>query len=482
MRGIVMTSVLVILWMTGCDGAAPEAPAPSEPPSTEDFFRSGSRLRFEVTTTRDGLRWPGNLFDPERGTVCHWRRAAPDGAFYCVSGVAQQGILLRGAETGDFFADADCTQRLWLTSSREKTEPFIALRSAPPEQLPRFFTRGEPFTGTVHTRTQGGDCVRRGSSPGVTAFHVGPEVPAGTFVRGELRERHAGPGIATVFIEGEDGSSHFDHLRATEHDLSCIAGLASDDVSRCLPLPLNNPMASGPAPHVWANETCTEPAYQSLSCTLPRLAVHFESKQCTPRIHVLSVKERLTQTHLQQADGTCQPTVLASPCYVRAGEEIPAQTWPEAIPIDLKTHGRLTVRGLSLAHSAVIPTALFDPQVGMECRFAKDVEGRSRCLPSSLELNFAGIHADEACTQPLLESLRDECRQASFATLRDASTGGFRVHATGPRHDGVIFKQFVSLDGSTQCFEMARQPGATYWRVGAEIPATSFVLGEPTVE
>ncbi|MFY1827065.1 hypothetical protein ACN47A_14180 [Myxococcus fulvus] len=478
MRSIVMTWALVILWMAGCGGTTPGAPAPR----TEDVFRSGSRLRFEVTTTRDGLRWPGNLFDRTHGAVCHWVKAAPDGAYYCVSGVAQQGILLHAGETNDFYADAGCTQQLWLTSGTGDAAPFISIRSALHDGLPRFFTRGEHFTGTVHARNQDGACVQRALSTGITAFRVGPEAPPGTFVRGELRERRSGPGIATVFIEGEDGSSHFDHLRATEHDVPCLAGLASDDVSRCLPLTINNQMASGPTPHVWANETCTEPTYHSLSCTLPRFTVHFETNQCTTRVRVLSGKERLTQTYLQQADGTCRPTALASPCYVRAGEEIPARSWPEATPIDLKTSGRLRVRGLSLAQSAVIPTALFDPQVGMECRFEKDMEGHSRCLPSSLELRFTGLHADDACTQPLLESFRDECRQASLATLRDASTGGFRVHERGTRHDGAIFHQFVSLDGSTHCFESGRQPGAAYWRTGAEVPATSFVLGIPSVE
>ncbi|SEU30628.1 hypothetical protein SAMN05443572_108374 [Myxococcus fulvus] len=482
MRGILMTWALVILWMAGCGGATPGNSAPSGPPSTEDFFRSGSRLRFEVTTTRDGLRWPGNLFDQTRGAVCDWTKAAPDGAYYCISGVAPQGLLLRVGETGDFYADADCSQQLWLTSSTGDASPFISIRSALHDGLPRFFTRGEHFTGTVHTRKQDGACVQRPISNGVTAFRVGPEVPAGTFVRGELRERHAGPGIATVFIEGEDGSSHFDHLRATEHDLPCLAGLASDDVSRCLPLPLNNQTASGPTPSIWANETCTEPAYHSPSCTLPRLAVHFESKQCTTRIHVLSVVERLTQTHFQQADGNCQPTALAFPCYVRAGEEVPAQTWPEAIPIDMATHGRLTVRGLNLAHSAMIPTALLDTQVGMECRFRKDVEGTSRCLPTSLELSFTGLHADNACTQPLFESSREECLQTSLATVRDVSTGGFRVHERGSRHDGELFQRLVSPDGTTRCLERTRQPGVTYWRTGAEIPATSFVPGTPSIE
>ncbi len=118
----------------------------------------------------------------------------------------------------------------------------------------------------------------------------------------------------------------------------------------------------------------------------------------------------------------------------------------------------------------------------MECLFAKDVEGRSRCLPTSLELSFTGLHADEACPQPLFESFQGECLQASLATIRDVSTEGIRVHERGSPLDGAIFKRLVSQDGSTDCFELNRHPAATYWQTGAEIPATSFVLGAPSVE
>ncbi|HVJ20158.1 MAG TPA: hypothetical protein VM686_32310, partial [Polyangiaceae bacterium] len=98
------------------------------------------------------------------------------------------------------------------------------------------------------------------------------------------------------------------------------------------------------------------------------------------------------------------------------------------------------------------------------------------CVPESLS---AFSYADPACSQPLAHVDADSCatvpKYASH-TILDGCTGTTSIHELGTAVTPV--GPLYQRDASGACVESPAAISGTYYALGAEIPATSFVTGE----
>ncbi|NTX52569.1 hypothetical protein [Myxococcus sp. CA039A] len=473
--------ILSALWGAGCGDT-------TEPVATEPIERhvDGSRLKAQVISTSDGLRWFQRVYDSQRQATCLWQKAAPDGAYYCVDdGV---GLVSRGGSHfshDDEYTDAECTDPIADLFQTPGPNTFIRRSDDPCEGLQRFHSVGEPWTGAYYRRNQDGDCVREplGHS---THYRIGPELVTGDhFVRGTLREKQSGGGIKAYVIAGEDGSETFESLQDTTHDTNCVVNRARDGKLRCLP----SSEPRGWLASVSVDPTCTEPALTTFTpraCTRPRFSLMSDGDDaCSPNLKVIAVGEEVTQVYAPASavDPTCRPLTPGSRegRYYRAGAEVPATSWPEAKEIDLKAHGRLIVRGAEVAGAVKVPARLFDTQLGTECFFNPDASGTERCFPAGHGIDLKlGYFADAACTTRVSPVFPAPCTDGGYAVFVDFAQGPrlrYRAFHLGPQHEGPVY--VVQSDGAQagSCAELEGAPPASVYEVGAEIEATSLIEG-----
>ena len=116
----------------------------------------------------------------------------------------------------------------------------------------------------------------------------------------------------------------------------------------------------------------------------------------------------------------------------------------------------------------------YDSQRSEQCTFSPAADGKQRCLPDGAA---AQIYSDAMCTTPLL-SVATGCTPPAYAQtmLAEAScsttVGGTHVYAVG----ASTSPSALYVQAGSSCYSAG--PGATgfsYFSVGAEVPATSFV-------
>ncbi|NTX62873.1 hypothetical protein HUA74_19685 [Myxococcus sp. CA051A] len=472
--------VLAALWGAGCGDT-------TEPVATEPIERhvDGSRLKARVLSTSDGLRWFKQLYDSQFQTPCTWQKAAPDGAYYCVA--SDTGNITDAEDSRlQGYTDANCSIPLAYFSPPPGPNTLISKTDGTCDGLQRFHTVGEAWSESYFQRDYNGDCVRE-VRDAAYLYRVGPEVAASDYlVRGVLQEKQSGRGIKAYTIKGEDGSESFQSLQDTTRDTECTVRLARDGTLRCLP----SGESTGASASASVDPACTEPAFATTSylfCTAPRFAVYANPEEtCPSGLHVVAVGEEVSQVYgsLGENNPGCQPRP-PQPRYVRyyrAGAELPARNWVEAKEVDLKTHGRLTVRGVELGGAVKVPTQIVDTQLETRCTFRSDPAGTLRCYPSQHLINLEpGYFADAACTTPVSHVYPASCTVGAYAVYIDESQGfpgKNRAFHLGPRHEGPAYGR--NLAG--QCLTWSLTPPEPLYVVGAELDVMSLVQGTDSME
>lgn len=159
------------------NGDGPDAPSLGG----ADADRSGERLRAAYLNGADGSRQFVGWYDASLEVDCTYAIAS-DGSWRCLPG---------GAETGRFFADAACTQRL-ATLPRGCSAPAYAVSSdtsacawRPSKHV---FSLGVPYTGPIAYSFVAGACSAVTSADLILYdLHlVGDEVPPESFVAATL--------------------------------------------------------------------------------------------------------------------------------------------------------------------------------------------------------------------------------------------------------------------------------------------------------
>ncbi|WP_342381076.1 hypothetical protein NVS55_15495 [Myxococcus stipitatus] len=483
MRCIYTGLVLAVLWGTGCGGTKDSDddnnPGPGGEPggtiNVADFFKSGSRIKAQVTTTTDGLRWPDEWHDSKLKKTCTWESAGADGALYCVPG----GMEYVPAGGSGYYLDANCTEGIVVTSEPVAATDFFMKRNVGCGVNPTFHTVGAEITTSVYAKSSTGACDSIPVSPGFKAYRAGPEVAAGTFVRGTVKQKQADKGITVHFIEGEDGSAQLHHIQDTVRDTACLFQKASDDKVRCLPTGTST--AVGNAKVAAVNNTCTEPAFYS-TCGTPRFAVTFAQDQCGPGAKVYAAGAKVTQVYGTTGGGACQlnPQTPPNTSYYQAGAEIAASSFVEAKEIDVKTHGRIKIRGASAGEKVQIPLTLHDTQLNTNCAFMKDSAGTKRCFPLSSIFSTGNLFSDASCTKPVGISNTTSCTPDRYVLQNDVSNPSdtsYRAYNVGQQFNGTVYVSVVFGTGSPRCIQTERNPGSTYYQLGSEIAATTLVQG-----
>ncbi|AGC44375.1 hypothetical protein MYSTI_03059 [Myxococcus stipitatus DSM 14675] len=482
------TSVLLaVLVVMGCSPSKDEVDdGPGQPgqESPDDFYKSGSRLKAQVTTTADGLRWPteGFLwFDTTLNQPCYWEESGGGGAVSCIP--REMNSIPPGK--GGFYADAGCTEGLILRSELLPPGTHFARKGAACGEYPRYHAMGELVSRTTAYFHDGTTCSEVPVSPASKVYRVGAGVTAGTFARGTLKERTKDSGISAHFIDGEDGSAQFVHLRDVARDTACGNHWASDGKRRCLPV--GPTTAHGQLAFAAVNPTCTEAAYSATCVARPRFAVTLSQSSCAPASTVHEAGVEVTQVYSAAGAGVCQPLTMVPPDtrFFQAGAPIPASSFVELKEVDLKTHGRLKVRGMAAGDAVRIPVGVHDTELDTDCRFLEDASRKLRCFPLSNLSSNQNLFADSACTSPVGVEDVPTCASSPpskhvLVRTFTATTPYYRAYNTGAKHDGPLFERPFGGGTPGDCRPAQRTSGAAYYQLGVEIPATSLVEGTRT--
>jgi hypothetical protein len=116
----------------------------------------------------------------------------------------------------------------------------------------------------------------------------------------------------------------------------------------------------------------------------------------------------------------------------------------------------------------------FDSQRNETCAFSTAADGKQRCLPEGAE---ATIFADSACTTPVL-TVPSGCAAPPYGigtaatSTCGATTAGAQIFSVG----AAMTPTTLYVQSGTSCYSAG--PAATtfsYYALGAQIPATSFV-------
>jgi len=119
---------------------------------------------------------------------------------------------------------------------------------------------------------------------------------------------------------------------------------------------------------------------------------------------------------------------------------------------------------------AYIPGVWFDSQRNEDCSFNKAVDGKERCMPSGIGV-VTSTFADPTCTQ--FTAVTSSGCSPKYATAYDTSSCGtsytYHLYSVGTLLSTIYYKS-----GNT-CVSGTPPAGYSYYALGAEIPASSFV-------
>ena len=143
------------------------------------------------------------------------------------------------------------------------------------------------------------------------------------------------------------------------------------------------------------------------------------------------------------------------------------------------------------------PTAIYyDTQRMEQCSFAVAADGAMRCLPLDFQQEGNGIYQDAACTQRMvaIQASQPGCNTPlpKYAAILDTATvcpvvvGYYPNHYypigqfLGPNLGTCYYKNSQNVCQYTNC--PSGGSGYAFYALNAEVPASSFVLGTPTVD
>lgn len=125
----------------------------------------------------------------------------------------------------------------------------------------------------------------------------------------------------------------------------------------------------------------------------------------------------------------------------------------------------------------------YDSQRNENCSFMVTADGSTRCLPAAGANVSGSFFADAACSEELVLVAISQCtgvpRYANRFVWQSDCLYGVSLYSVGAAYTGTGFY----VKNGTMCTVSLPSPTTyRYYRLGAEIPASSFVQGTEQVE
>lgn len=462
------------------DAAAGDANAPDAQAMNPPELASGSRLRAIVVSTPEGAKELRGWFDRDRAEECSFA-TAEDAIERCLPGTYPAPAI---------FLDDHCTEHGFVFSRvacstvapayAQEIDEYGCNSARTVRALEPAITR--PVT-TLYQLDAMGMCNGMPNFGG-EVHPLGEAIAPASFVGAQRVHGATGPRLTGTYRVGEDGSSErlgwFDETTGE----NCIAQQATDSMARCTPdIGPYHPV------DVWyADAMCTldaAVAFPSNCVLMTDYAYEPVSAGCETQAKYYELGAVVSSTSTYQRSGPMSCSSAADALapgggmLYRIGAEVAADTFP-ALPIAPAGTVRLRAVTETAPGGATreINAAWFDSVRGEDCRFDRAADGELRCLPSGLSNE---LFEDEECMQPLAaDVITPECATTpTLATIYEVDACDVRKHVYALGDMVMPAQIYFAFDG--MCL-----PAATglniFYRLGAEIAATEFVLGTAMTE
>jgi hypothetical protein len=433
-------------------------------------FASGTRLKLRWSATPDGRRLFAGWFDSQLRADCVFYGAS-DGMLRCLPGSL---TFVHSPE----FRDSACTAPL-VNSGRTVpnvyhgqttcTAPdFVHQRdlSSGCDVRSRVFKRGSEVTGGMIFTKLPTSCQPTFLTPGTTAFGLGDELPAASFVKATrvIRPSSQADQLHPVYLEAEDGARQPVGWRLAGGDEDCRLLTLTDQRLHCL-------TSVGLAGNTFADVGCTQPtAYASACRPLPMFVERPEPGTCPFRYAVHRIGARLDRVYTTLSTGSCMQTSSAN--YYAVGSAVSADSFPTLGEMD-EASGRPR-RRFRVGPGGMMAAAWYDSERATLCR-PSPVGDKLRCVPEGDGLS--PFFADAACTTPVKVAERTECRPR-FTFDYDPRSCPVRTRAfeVGAPYDGPVFEWTEDRSQNpprASCQQHSRRPDYAYYQV-KEIPESDL--------
>lgn len=286
-----------------------------------------------------------------------------------------------------------------------------------------------------------------------------------------------GARLRAIHHETPDGLAVFAGYRDTQQGQACAFAVAGDGVLRCLPSGGGVASASTSVRY-FADAACSRPiaTYAGGPCaTPPRTISISDASSCPSRSRQYAVGARVSgyAGYSRDDTGACVSVGFSTNTELyEIGVELAPSTWVAAREQAAPAVSGLARIDLVAEDGARGLSAFVDAARGASCNFRIAADGAARCVPSSAAYVTTSMFADAACSAALATRSTSSCPAPAFAlaSTQAGCTTQTRVHATGPS----AAPYYASPTG---CAPFASGISQQYYRVGVEVPASSFAQG-----
>ncbi len=445
---------------------------------------SGDRIRKVARRHGDGSSEFVRLHDTDFGETCTFSRAG-DAAVRCLPAVDGAPF----AEGAVRYSDKLCaTPIAQLAAPVGEVLPTHMRELVPAADVcagsvSLFHVLGGELAiapDTVIFQLVGETCTAV-AAPVADFFAITEELPPTAFVDGTQTYTDSGR-IRLAQVDGVDGSrlcgAQSPLIDRDLGDHPCQLEPSEDGSLRCLPEDV------GPA-SAFSDELCATPIEVALvdaECNPGAAYVTDAAGAACPLLRRVRALGGALPGPVFQLTDVCA-AIAAGPVAHEIGASVSPFSFAELAPrSDAPSGGDRLARvdlvtddGLRLFAGRWIDTQLEHP-----CAFARAADGSDRCLPldspTELTARAVSLFTDAACTLPIQVGVRDpSCAAGDARFVLEAAGGGrTRVYEAGPAVPGPLYE----LDPT--CVEAAA--GSTFYELGAEILAQTFVGGTEMVE
>ena len=411
-----------------------------------DTGSAGTRLKQEWDVYDMAARLPFAIYDSVLASECYpydtpqgWRCLLPRDSLY--------------------FVDATCTQPV---ATRSSTSVY-AFDTDNGEMAFHAYTYG-PSIGmpaTVYVRTYSGACLA--TTPSSELFQL-TETTFDPFAL--LVPTYGSEGrLVTSTLAADDGFRTQPVLHDTLVNADCY-GETFDDASVCFVAPTD-------VAYDYLDSGCTQVADEAF--TQVQFSEHILNlpacKTTDFEVRPLGAELPRTTPLWQKLIGTTSCNQITLPSTRRLfslGSAVPLATITRQ-PVGT---GRIQLFDTAAngAH-ANDPFAVWDSQLGVECKPVVAADGMQRCLPNTVYAARGGAWTDAACTQPIIGAATNgppcASRPVTYVLDQEGTTAGPHVFQAS-LYSGAIYS-----GGPGNCF--LRQMTAFYVE-GAEVPLDNFTV------
>jgi hypothetical protein len=439
---------------------------------------SGTRLHVQTLTTADGLVVPTGILDSTLNAPCTFMAAA-DGVTRCLpAGAATDLDLTNGTATPATFANTSCPPKYIVVS-----DPGTALNACQPP-VNRVFSVGQQVT-SICVAWQGGatgQCsgTRTANAAGTGFYLAGSEVDPSTFAGAQSETVMGAARLQVQRWRGSDGSLQPFGVQDTQLGSACSFQTATDGKTRCLPTTSatgGDLIAGQSTPVLEGNTSCApkfivsaDPAWQAGSCQAEDVVVASVNGQKS------SICVAWSGTG---ASGGCigtQTLGSANEAFFEGGAPADPSMFVAATSKQVTGQGRLSQLLLETADGFHAPNGLQDKTLGIPCAFARAADGAFRCLPTTVTTT---IDVTAGVPTPVLAG-NSGC-PPQYIVAPDPSISATscqapqqKVFKVGPPKSSICTSWTGEWGGNCMATQTLDAPGAVFFTVGDEVPASTF--------